>query len=59
MGGMNERKRAEQRREGGKGGAGGGRVRDGEKEAMLSSARCLYHYAPGEGREEGRKGEHY
>lgn len=46
------------------GGGGGGRVQDGEKEAMLSWARCLYHYVPGKGggeggggdKEEGRKG---
>lgn len=39
-------------------------MQDGEKEAMLSWARCLYHYVPGKGggeggggdKEEGRKG---
>lgn len=37
-------------------GGGGGRVQDGEKEAMLSWARCLYHYVPGKGGGEGGGG---
>lgn len=37
-------------------GGGGGRVQDGEKEAMLSWARCLYHYVPGKGGGRGGRG---